>query len=72
MQGKQRQSRFQVITILFRKCRYCDEPITEKNANLGAPKALADICRNKDCQDLARGACDKILPCGHSCCGYRG
>ena len=58
--------------MLCRKCRYCDEPITEKNINLGAPKPLADICRTKECQELARGACDKIQACGHPCYGYRG
>lgn len=58
--------------MLFRKCRYCDEPITEKNARLSAPKALSDICNAKECQELAKGACDKILECGHSCYGSKG
>ena len=61
----------QVKKYLSRKCRYCDEPITEKNISLNAPKALADICRNKECQELAKGACDKILGCGHSCYGFK-
>lgn len=56
----------------MKKCRYCDEPITQKNINLGAPKALSDICKGNDCQVLAKGACDKILPCGHSCYGSKG
>ena len=56
----------------FRKCRYCDEPLTEKNRSLSTEKALSDICRSPDCQESAKHACTKVNPCGHSCYGFRG
>jgi E3 ubiquitin-protein ligase MYCBP2 len=53
------------------KCRYCDNPITEKNINKSNIAAHSDICSSKDCQDIAKGACNKTLPCSHPCSGVK-
>lgn len=31
-----------------------------------------DVCNKQECVDNMNKACDKILPCGHSCYGFRG
>lgn len=56
----------------LRKCRYCDEPITEKNKPRTKVEALSDICTNKECSELAKRACPKMLPCRHPCGGVNG
>jgi hypothetical protein len=45
--------------------------MTEKNMKNGA-KSFEDICNKKDCQDLMKSACSKILGCGHPCKGVLG
>ncbi|CAD8101230.1 unnamed protein product [Paramecium sonneborni] len=50
-------------------CRYCDQPIHNVQSNV--PQALQDICQNKECQEKAQLACNKLLPCGHSCPGFK-
>jgi E3 ubiquitin-protein ligase MYCBP2 len=35
------------------------------------PKGLQDICEEKECQQKAANACQKVLPCNHSCGGYK-
>lgn len=57
---------------LLKKCRYCEQPLTEKTASLSKVKAHADICNAKDCQDAMKVACDKCNPCGHPCYGFKG
>ncbi len=32
------------------KCRYCNNPITDKNLGNSHEPALSDICNSKDCQ----------------------
>jgi Ring finger domain len=32
--------------------------------------AFKDVCRNQDCLELMRKTCEKVLPCGHPCCGF--
>lgn len=50
-------------------CRYCQTII---NNPVHKEKAFHDVCGQKECADLMKIACNKILPCGHPCCGYRG
>lgn len=33
--------------------------------------AFKDVCRSPDCIDLMGKSCDKILACGHACCGFK-
>ena len=54
-----------------RKCRFCQNEI--KNAgNKNAKPAFKDVCDQEECVDLMNKSCDKVLPCGHLCCGFRG
>ena len=55
-----------------RKCRYCDAPLTDKNRSKTNIEAHMDICTNKECSELAKTACTKILGCGHPCSGVAG
>eukprot|EP00828_Plagiopyla_frontata_P030567 TRINITY_DN398_c0_g1_i1.p1 TRINITY_DN398_c0_g1~~TRINITY_DN398_c0_g1_i1.p1 ORF type:complete len:379 (-),score=41.52 TRINITY_DN398_c0_g1_i1:179-1315(-) len=48
-------------------CRYCEIVISK--ANTSAPIALQDICSSPECQEKAKMACQKILPCQHPCAG---
>jgi len=34
--------------------------------------AFKDVCRKNECFDLMQASCDKLLPCGHPCCGTKG
>ena len=34
--------------------------------------AFKEVCRNPDCITQIEKTCDKLLPCGHFCCGFRG
>lgn len=43
-----------------------------KAPNLKAVPALQDICTDKECEEKSLLACPKMLPCNHSCFGYRG
>ena len=53
-----------------RKCRYCDEKITQ--APPSAKPAFRDVCRKQDCMNFMNETCEKVLPCGHPCNGFRG
>lgn len=33
--------------------------------------AFKEVCRSPDCIDLMGKSCDKILICGHPCCGIK-
>ena len=52
------------------KCRYC------MNKILGKPvsdlPAFAKVCQSPECAILMSQSCDKILECGHACCGFAG
>lgn len=50
-----------------RKCRYCKETIKEEVASKIA--AFRNVCKKPDCVALMEKACEKVLPCGHPCCG---
>lgn len=34
--------------------------------------AFKHVCRKPECIDMMKESCDKVLPCGHYCCGSRG
>jgi E3 ubiquitin-protein ligase MYCBP2 len=55
----------------MRKCRYCGDVMLEINSRSGI-RALEDICPKKECQEVSKSACSKMLPCGHSCKGFAG
>ncbi|CAD8083971.1 unnamed protein product [Paramecium primaurelia] len=50
-------------------CRYCDQPI--HNVQFNVPEAFQDICQEKECQEKAQFACNKILACRHPCPGFK-
>jgi hypothetical protein len=33
--------------------------------------AFKDVCRSPDCIELMGKSCDKLLDCGHACCGCK-
>ena len=49
----------------MKKCRYCGDVMIEINSRSGI-RALEDICNKKECQELTRSACSKMLACGHA------
>lgn len=54
-------------------CRFCEVDLTAGNkstAFLGTP-AFEKLCSSEDCRALALRSCDKMLGCGHPCCGVR-
>ncbi|CAD8152124.1 unnamed protein product [Paramecium octaurelia] len=50
-------------------CRYCDQLI--HNVQLQIPEALQDICQERECQEKAQFACNKMLACRHPCPGFK-
>ena len=36
-----------------------------------AKPAFKDVCTQKECVALMNKSCDKVLECGHLCCGFR-
>ena len=34
--------------------------------------AFKEVCRSPGCIELMNKSCDKMLPCGHFCCGFKG
>ena len=55
-----------------RKCRFCGQAIRPGEGRENVKPAFNDVCREQDCEDLMSKSCDKMLPCGHHCCGFRG
>jgi len=47
-------------------CKYCGNPIEQL-----APGTI-DICSQQECTDKLKNACTKVLPCQHSCSGFKG
>lgn len=43
-------------------CRYCEE----------FPPVAEDCCETQQCQEMLRGSCRKVQPCGHRCFGTAG
>lgn len=53
-----------------RKCRYCLTKLTQ--APPSVKPAFKDVCRSQACVELMGKTCDKVLRCGHPCCGFSG
>ena len=53
-----------------KKCRYCLTKLTQ--APFDMRPAFKEVCRSQVCMDLMNKSCDKVLRCGHACCGFRG
>lgn len=53
-----------------RKCRFCLTKLTQ--AGPSVKPAFKDVCRQQPCIELMGKCCDKILHCGHPCCGFKG
>jgi hypothetical protein len=51
-------------------CRYCGEEMTQPSPSM--KPAFKDVCRKGECFDLMQKTCDKLLKCGHPCCGSAG
>lgn len=51
------------------KCRFCMTKIA------GAPPsvkpAFRAVCRQQACVEAMNKSCDKVLGCGHPCCGFK-
>ena len=47
-------------------CRFCG---TTANTSL---LAIGSVCTDPECLERSDVVCDKILPCGHACCGVKG
>jgi hypothetical protein len=52
-----------------RKCRFCLIKLTQSPPSMNP--AFKDVCRSPACIDLMGKSCDKILACGHACCGFK-
>lgn len=55
-----------------RKCRYCQTKIDKKIPLQSNKPAFKDVCNNPECVTLMKQSCDKVLECGHYCCGFAG
>ena len=53
-----------------RKCRFCQTKLTHPSQS--PIPAFASVCRKNECIELMNKSCDKVLPCGHACCGFKG
>ncbi|MFS8160539.1 MAG: hypothetical protein ACMG6E_10120 [Candidatus Roizmanbacteria bacterium] len=51
-----------------RKCRFCMTKMVGPSASL--KPAFGNVCRKADCIELMNKSCDKMLACGHACCGF--
>lgn len=53
-----------------RKCRFCDDGLTETNLAENPPaESLQDCCIKEDCLAKRDQCCTVILKCGHACFG---
>lgn len=48
------------------KCRFCGDAIQAGVAG----GAFKDVCKKKECKNMIKQSCDKILECGHPCKGF--
>jgi len=63
--GNRNKANLEAIPVAsaFTVCRFCGR-------QAGLETAVLDgVCSDRDCADLSRIACQKILPCGHYCGG---
>lgn len=51
------------------KCRFCQNEMKEPGQS--KIPAFAFVCNNAECQEFMAQSCDKKLPCGHFCCGFK-
>jgi E3 ubiquitin-protein ligase MYCBP2 len=66
---------FKAVAHGAQECRFCEMPLTAEN--MAPPMArispaLEMCCNQPDCLEARDNSCDKILPCGHPCCGVKG
>ncbi len=54
----------------MKKCRYCFSKLTRPSPSM--LPAFKEVCRSPECITRMENTCDKLLPCGHFCCGFRG
>ena len=47
-------------------CRFCG---TTSNTSL---LSIGSVCTDPECLERSDVVCDKMLPCGHACCGVKG
>lgn len=55
-----------------KKCRFCGNELANQEEVKGEVAPDADVCLRKECRDMLRENCNKILPCGHPCKGFNG
>lgn len=54
------------------RCRFCGESITSENRVISpSSDAFLSVCSSEECLAKLEISCDKILECGHACCGIR-
>ena len=51
------------------KCRYCLNKLTQPPPSM--LPAFKEVCRSPQCVDLMAKSCQKMLACGHPCCGMK-
>lgn len=51
-------------------CRFCNEELKQPSPSM--LPAFKSVCRKPDCFNLMQKSCDKMLACGHYCCGSKG
>ena len=51
-------------------CRFCGEEMKQPSPSM--KPAFKDVCRKQECFVMMQQSCDKMLPCGHPCCGFAG
>ena len=54
----------------MKKCRYCLSKLTQPSPSM--LPAFKEVCRSADCINLMNNSCEKVLACGHFCCGFKG
>ena len=51
-------------------CRFCGEELKQPSPSM--LPAFKSVCRKGDCFEMMQKSCDKMLACGHFCCGTKG
>jgi hypothetical protein len=54
------------------KCRFCRAPVTQLTKYRIDHPAFVNVCNQAECMKKVIRSCDKKLPCGHFCFGYKG
>jgi len=66
----QNKQKFKVTQFVFRKCRYCLQPLPLGYTSEQGIRAFDNICENKECVIKSKSACSKMLGCNHPCYGF--